>query len=151
MVTQSAEQEIGWLTSLERCLGLVGHLILGGLDEFDRLASPGLEGSEKLRDRRILLGVEPLSPPDDEVGGAGGERRQHERGGEEDGPDPHGALPNRLRATAWSRSQGAATGGCRLPRPGPSWPANHVRGREAVKRVRVIVGALVLAIMATAP
>src|SRR3954467_7935874 len=110
MVTQSAEQEIGWLTSLERCLGLVGHLILGGLDEFDRLASPGLEGRDKLRDRRILLGVEALLPPDGEVSGPGAERCQRERGGEEDDPDPHGALPDRLRAPACPRSRRAATG-----------------------------------------
>ena len=64
-----------------------------GEDELDLLAGLLLEGGDDLPDRRVLLGVEALLPPDDEVGGPGAERRQHERNGEEDGPDPHGAAP----------------------------------------------------------
>ena len=61
--------------------------------ELDPLAALLLKGGDQLPERLVLLSVESLGPPDDEVGGAGAERRQDERGGEEDGPDPHGAAP----------------------------------------------------------
>src|SRR5690242_21952526 len=61
--------------------------------ELDLLAGLPLERGDQLPDRLVLGGVEPFRPPDDEVGGAGAERHQDERGSEEDGPDPHGAAP----------------------------------------------------------
>ena len=51
------------------------------------------EGGDDLADRRVLLGIGSLLPPNDEVSGPGAKWHQHERGGEEDGPDPHGAAP----------------------------------------------------------
>jgi hypothetical protein len=52
-----------------------------------------LKAGDKLRNCRILLRIVAFVPPDDEVGGLGGDRRQHERGGEDDGPNLHGAAP----------------------------------------------------------
>jgi hypothetical protein len=43
--------------------------------EFDLLAGVLLEGGDDLRDRLVLLGIEPLLPPHNEVGGLGAERR----------------------------------------------------------------------------
>ena len=59
-------------------------------DELDLLAGLLLEGGDDLPDRRVLLGVESLLPPDHEVGGPGAERRQDERYGKNDGASAHG-------------------------------------------------------------
>jgi hypothetical protein len=61
--------------------------------ELDLLAGLLLERGNDLPERHILLGMEALIPPDDEVGGPGAGQRQHERGGEEDGPSQHGTAP----------------------------------------------------------
>ena len=47
-------------------------------DELDLLAGLLLEGRDDLPDRRVLLGVVALLPPDDEVGGLCAERRENE-------------------------------------------------------------------------
>ena len=52
------------------------RLTLRGLNELDLLAGLLLEGGDDLLDRRVLLLVEALVPPDDEVGGPGAGRRQ---------------------------------------------------------------------------
>jgi hypothetical protein len=44
------------------------------LDELDLLAGLVLEGGDNLPDRPVLLGVEALLLPDDEVGGPGAKR-----------------------------------------------------------------------------
>jgi hypothetical protein len=77
----------------KRSEGLYRHIVLRMLDEFDALAGLVLEGGDDLPDCRIFARGEFLLPPDDEVGGPGGERLQRERGGEEDGPDLHGTTP----------------------------------------------------------
>ena len=52
------------------------------VQELDLLAGFLLEGGDDLRDRLVLLRVEPFLPPHHEVGGLRAERRQHERRGE---------------------------------------------------------------------
>ena len=92
------------------------HLILCGLDELDLLAGLLLEGGDDLRDRRVLLGVEPLLPPDDEVGGPGAERRQDERYGAQSGEAGRlirrkvGSRSDRKRAL--DRTKAAKSRGC---------------------------------------
>jgi hypothetical protein len=81
------------MPGLDRGEGLGRHLILRVEHKVDPLAGPPLERGDEFADHLVLLGEEAFLPPDDEVGGPGAERRQRERGGEEDGPDPHGATP----------------------------------------------------------
>jgi hypothetical protein len=50
------------------------------------LAAPLLEGGDDLPDRLVLLSGVPLLPPHHEIGGLSGDRRHHERYGENDGP-----------------------------------------------------------------
>jgi hypothetical protein len=61
-------------------------------DELHREARLPLEGSGEFRKGLILLGIVGLVPPYHEVGGLS-VQRQHERGGEDDGPGLHGAAP----------------------------------------------------------
>ncbi len=67
------EREVGRLASLERRLELARKLILGIEVELDLLAGLLLEGGDDLPDRRVLLRVVALLPPDHEVGGLGAE------------------------------------------------------------------------------
>jgi hypothetical protein len=52
-----------------------------------------LEGGDNLPDRVVFRGVVALLPSEGEISSPGSERRQHERGGKEDGLDPHGTAP----------------------------------------------------------
>ncbi len=89
-----AEQEVGRRPGGERGQGLGREIVLRGEGDLDVLAGLALEGGDEFPDHIVLSGIDlPQLPPDDEVGAPGDNRRQRERGGEEDGPDPHGAAP----------------------------------------------------------
>ena len=89
-----AKQEIRRRPRLKGALGLLHNLILCRLDELDLLAGLLFEGGDDLRDRRVLLRIEPLLPPDDEVGAPGAHGRQDQRGGKDNGANSqHGRLP----------------------------------------------------------
>src|SRR3954453_22330673 len=105
----AAEDELRRVPGLDRRRGPARQVVLRVEGEVDMPAGLPLEGGDDLADRRVLLGIAPLLPPDDEVGGPGAERGKHEHGGEEKGPDPHGALPARLRAPACACSRDEAT------------------------------------------
>ncbi len=62
------------------------------------------------RERLVRQRVEPLLPPDDEVGAASRKGRQHEHAGESDGTNvQHGHPLDRLGSPACSRARDAAT------------------------------------------
>jgi hypothetical protein len=64
------------------------------LDELDLLAGLLRERRDDLRNRFVRLGIEPFLPPDREIGGAGGKRRQGDRCGENNGSSARrGASP----------------------------------------------------------
>jgi hypothetical protein len=84
-----AESEVGRPTGLERRLDLFRKLLPRIEAKFGVLAAVLLEGRDDLCDRFVLLGLNALLPPDHEVSGAGAERRQGERRGENRGSDAH--------------------------------------------------------------
>jgi hypothetical protein len=103
MTTEAgAEGEVGRLARLERGRYLIEHLILCGLHEVDLLAGLLLEGGDDLPDRFVFLGIEPLLPPHDEVGGLGADRRQNDRRRDDENAAPHNASPRiDLRSMRW--------------------------------------------------
>jgi hypothetical protein len=77
------------------------RLTLCRLEELDLLAGLLLECGDGLLDRRVLLGIDSLVPPNDEVSAPGTERRQDERYGKNDGPSAHSrASPGQHRDSA---------------------------------------------------
>ena len=97
-----AKGEVGRLPCLERCLDFVRQLGLRIEDELDLLTCVLLEGGDDLPYRLVLLRVEPLFPPHHEIGGAGAERRQRERRGE------NNDLPAHNRASLFRHRPDAA-------------------------------------------
>src|SRR3954466_8968691 len=95
------EDEVGEAAAgLERGQKSAQEFLLRAEDKLDSLARLLLEGGDGLADRLVLLGVDALLPPDDEIGSPGAERRERERGGEEDSPDPHGDAPGSASTTS---------------------------------------------------
>jgi hypothetical protein len=75
-------------------------------DELDVLAGLLLEGSDDLPGRLVLLGVEPLVPPHDEVGAPRAKRRHREHRGENRSSAAH-VSPSRSAAPQYRLAAGA--------------------------------------------
>jgi hypothetical protein len=90
---QDTVGEVGRAAGLERRHDLARKFVNRVRDELYLVAGPLLEGDDDLLQRLVLLRIEPLLPPDHEVGGLCAERRYREHRGENGSSAAHHQPP----------------------------------------------------------